>query len=120
MGDGCSRCDNGRRAREGILHQLSGRLQPCQHRQPCLPECQSSQSQEYQQVLRRAFVRYGLPEQISLDHEDKDGKPLKYPYLDGVVISRHLHQFLRATRDEPLIDNCSHAFDYGKINENSI
>lgn len=26
-------------------------------------------SQEYQQVLRRAFVRYGLPEQISLDHD---------------------------------------------------
>ena len=26
-------------------------------------------SQEYQQVLRRAFSRYGLPEQISLDHD---------------------------------------------------
>lgn len=26
-------------------------------------------SQEYQRVLRRAFVRYGLPEQISLDHD---------------------------------------------------
>jgi transposase len=26
-------------------------------------------SQAYQQVLRRAFLRYGLPEQISLDHD---------------------------------------------------
>lgn len=26
-------------------------------------------SQEYQLVLRRAFIRYGLPEQISLDHD---------------------------------------------------
>jgi len=26
-------------------------------------------SEEYQRVLRRAFVRYGLPEQISLDHD---------------------------------------------------
>jgi transposase len=27
------------------------------------------QSQEYQRVLRRAFIRYGMPEQISLDHD---------------------------------------------------
>jgi len=26
-------------------------------------------SQEYRRVLRRAFVRYGLPEQVSLDHD---------------------------------------------------
>jgi len=26
-------------------------------------------SEEYQRVLRRAFIRYGLPEQISLDHD---------------------------------------------------
>jgi len=26
-------------------------------------------SREYQRVLRRAFIRYGLPEQISLDHD---------------------------------------------------
>lgn len=26
-------------------------------------------SQEYQQVLRRGFIRYGLPEQVSLDHD---------------------------------------------------
>jgi transposase len=26
-------------------------------------------SEEYQRILRRAFIRYGLPEQISLDHD---------------------------------------------------
>lgn len=34
--------------------------------------CQNTshpKSQEYQRVLRRAFTRYGLPEQVSLDHD---------------------------------------------------
>lgn len=33
------------------------------------PNVSHARSQEYQQVLRRAFTRYGLPEQISLDHD---------------------------------------------------
>lgn len=33
------------------------------------PNISHPRSQEYQRVLRRAFVRYGLPEQISLDHD---------------------------------------------------
>lgn len=33
------------------------------------PFVSHAKSQEYQQVLRRAFTRYGLPEQISLDHD---------------------------------------------------
>jgi len=33
------------------------------------PNVSHAKSQEYQQVLRRAFIRYGLPEQISLDHD---------------------------------------------------
>lgn len=33
------------------------------------PHVRHAKSQEYQQVLRRAFIRYGLPEQISLDHD---------------------------------------------------
>jgi transposase len=33
------------------------------------PKTRHPKSQEYQQVLRRAFIRYGLPEQISLDHD---------------------------------------------------
>ena len=36
--------------------------------QACL-DASHLKAQEYQQVLRRAFVRYGLPEQISLDHD---------------------------------------------------
>jgi transposase len=33
------------------------------------PKASHPKSQEYQRVLRRAFIRYGLPEQISLDHD---------------------------------------------------
>ena len=33
------------------------------------PNTRHPKSQEYQQVLRRAFIRYGLPEQVSLDHD---------------------------------------------------
>ncbi len=33
------------------------------------PNVSHAKSQAYQQVLRRAFIRYGLPEQISLDHD---------------------------------------------------
>ena len=33
------------------------------------PNVSHAKSQEYQRVLRRAFIRYGLPEQISLDHD---------------------------------------------------
>lgn len=33
------------------------------------PNVSHVRSQEYQRILRRAFIRYGLPEQISLDHD---------------------------------------------------
>ena len=33
------------------------------------PHMQHPQAQEYQRVLRRAFLHYGMPEQISLDHD---------------------------------------------------
>ena len=33
------------------------------------PHTRHPKSEEYQRVLRRAFIRYGLPEQISLDHD---------------------------------------------------
>jgi hypothetical protein len=33
------------------------------------PHMSHPKSQEYQRVLRRAFIRYGMPEQISLDHD---------------------------------------------------
>jgi hypothetical protein len=33
------------------------------------PKVSHPRSKVYQQVLRRAFIRYGLPEQISLDHD---------------------------------------------------
>ncbi len=33
------------------------------------PKASHPKSEEYQRVLRQAFIRYGLPEQISLDHD---------------------------------------------------
>jgi transposase len=33
------------------------------------PNTRHPRSEEYQRVLRRAFIRYGLPEQLSLDHD---------------------------------------------------
>jgi transposase len=33
------------------------------------PHTRHPKSEEYQRILRRAFIRYGLPEQISLDHD---------------------------------------------------
>jgi len=33
------------------------------------PNTRHPKSRDYQQVLRRAFIRYGLPEQVSLDHD---------------------------------------------------
>ncbi|WP_413176490.1 hypothetical protein [Anabaena azotica] len=44
----------------------------------------------------------------------EDGEPLKFPSVDGVIIIGHLHQLIRATRDEPLIPPCLHPLDYGQ------
>jgi hypothetical protein len=37
--------------------------------------------------------------------------------VDSVVIIRHLHQFARASADEPLGDLCREALDYGREDE---
>ena len=34
--------------------------------------------------------------------------------VDGVIIIRHLHQLINATRDEPFLDSCRGPFDYGQ------
>ena len=44
---------------------------------------------------------------------DDEGNPVIFPHIDGVIVIRHLHQLMRASRDEPLIDNCGGPFDYG-------
>ncbi|MFC1879421.1 helix-turn-helix domain-containing protein [Chloroflexota bacterium] len=86
-------------------------------------------SEEYQRVLRRAFVHYGLPEQISLDHDsafydNKSASPFpsvihlwlialgvqvrfihKRPPLDHARIERH-HQTIagQAVADQTFAD----------------
>jgi hypothetical protein len=58
-------------------------------------------SEEYQRVLRRAFIRYGLPEQISLDHDsafydNKSASPFPsviHLWLIGLGVQvRFIHQ----------------------------
>lgn len=49
--------------------------------------------------------------------KDKSDNRLTFPNVDSVVIIRHLHQFVRATRDEPLGDLCREALDYGQEGE---
>lgn len=44
---------------------------------------------------------------------DDDGAPLNFPSVDGVVVVRHLHQFVRAAAERPLADSAEHALDYG-------
>lgn len=44
---------------------------------------------------------------------DSNNLPIQLPSLDGVILVRHLHQLLSSSRDEPLIDECKHPFDYG-------
>lgn len=43
-----------------------------------------------------------------------DGSAPKFENIDGVVVVRHLHQIDRASADQPLVDGCRHALDYGE------
>lgn len=45
--------------------------------------------------------------------KDANNQPLQFNNLDGVILIRHLHQFLNSSRDEPLVDERKHPFDYG-------
>ncbi|MBW4680954.1 MAG: hypothetical protein KME19_12670 [Microcoleus vaginatus WJT46-NPBG5] len=49
--------------------------------------------------------------------QDPGGQALNFPSVDGVVIISHLHQLIRATRDEPLIPPCRYPLDYGQDND---
>lgn len=48
---------------------------------------------------------------------DEDGEPLKFENVSGVVMIRHLHQFVRAAGERPLLDSKRHVLDYGKDGE---
>lgn len=45
-------------------------------------------------------------------HRDANNVAVTYPHVDGVVVIRHQHQLIRATRCEPLIDGVSNALRY--------
>ncbi|TRT90467.1 MAG: hypothetical protein EWV82_00095 [Microcystis aeruginosa Ma_AC_P_19900807_S299] len=46
--------------------------------------------------------------------QDGEGQVRRFPSVDGIVLIPHLHQLIRATRDEPLIPPCFDPLDYGK------
>ncbi|MDD5686747.1 MAG: hypothetical protein PHE88_02805 [Elusimicrobia bacterium] len=45
--------------------------------------------------------------------KDERGKILQFPSIDSVIVVSHLHQIIKATKDEPFMDSCHHVFDYG-------
>jgi hypothetical protein len=45
--------------------------------------------------------------------KDESGNAVAFPSVGGVVVVRHLHQLLRACRDEPVGDGLRGPFDYG-------
>lgn len=45
---------------------------------------------------------------------DDNGNPMSFPAVDAIFIIRHLHQLIRACRDEPLVDSCRSPLDYGR------
>jgi hypothetical protein len=47
-------------------------------------------------------------------YKDEQGRPIIFRNVDGVVVIRHVHQIMRATGDEPHINGCRHALDYGQ------
>ena len=42
-----------------------------------------------------------------------NGTALAFNSIDAIILIRHQHQFIAATRDEPFIDTCTHLLDYG-------
>jgi hypothetical protein len=41
-----------------------------------------------------------------------DGTPMAFPNIDAVIVIRHLSYFIKAAREEPLLER-AHAFDFG-------
>lgn len=48
---------------------------------------------------------------------DENGCLIKFTHVDGVVIIRHLHQLIRASRELALLDSKRHVLDYGRNRE---
>lgn len=42
-----------------------------------------------------------------------DDQAVRYPYIDAIVLVRHLLQFRKSLEDRPFADNCRSTFDYG-------
>jgi hypothetical protein len=43
----------------------------------------------------------------------KEGSPIVFNNIDAIILVRHSHHIVRATRDEPLADRIRHPLDWG-------
>lgn len=64
----------------------------------------------YEPVTALTYPSSGLLTENSF-YKDKEGKAVKFPNVDSIILLRHLRNIISATRDEPLIE-VSHALDY--------
>jgi hypothetical protein len=48
---------------------------------------------------------------------DENSAPVKFDSVNAVVVIRHLHQIMAASRDEEFTDNCQGTFDFGRDGE---
>ncbi|MBU3187207.1 hypothetical protein [Clostridium estertheticum] len=46
--------------------------------------------------------------------KNEKGEIIKFLNVDGVIIIRHIHQFMEAAAERSMFDNCKHALDYGR------
>lgn len=56
----------------------------------------------------------GLFTPASFHRTNDPDSAIKFPHVSGVVLIRHLHQFIRAAGDDVLVDGLKHAMDYGR------
>lgn len=45
-------------------------------------------------------------------YRNDDGSPIKFKYIDAIILIRHSHHIVNATRDEPLSENLSHPLEW--------
>lgn len=50
-------------------------------------------------------------------YKNDQGSPIKFNYIDAIILIRHSHHIVSATRDEPLSENLSHPLEWANIQD---
>ena len=50
-------------------------------------------------------------------YRDDDGRPVKFEYINSIILIRHSHHIVRATRDESLSENLSHPLEWPNLDD---